>query len=75
MDKNQWTLVTPADRHGAMLAIKSIDAPTLVSRLQERDIVLSERDGNIRVAPHYYNNAADIDKLIEALQANADLMA
>jgi selenocysteine lyase/cysteine desulfurase len=75
VEKNQWTLVTPADRHGAMLAIKSIDAPTLVSRLQERDIVLSERDGNIRVAPHYYNNAADVDKLIEALQANADLMA
>ena len=75
VEKNHWNLVTPADRHGAMLAIKSIDAPTLVSRLQEQDIVLTERDGNIRVAPHYYNNAADVDKLIGALQANAELMA
>lgn len=72
---NGWTLVTPPDRHGAMLAIKSTDASTLVSKLEECNILLSQRDGNIRIAPHYYNNSHDVDKLISALQANAELLA
>ncbi len=72
---NAWTLVTPDDRHGAMLAIKSTDAPALVSRLQSEGIILSERDGNIRVAPHYYNDGSDVTRLVEALGKNADLLA
>lgn len=73
--ENGWTLVTPTDRHGAMLAIKSNDASTLVERLRASDILLSQRDGNIRIAPHYYNDAGDVEKLVSALQANAELLA
>jgi len=58
-----------------MLAIKSKDAATLVSRLQERDVILTDRDGNIRVAPHFYNDREDVEKLVRALEAEADLMA
>ena len=72
---NGWTLVTPPDRHGAMLAIKATDAPLLVSKLEERNILLSQRDGNIRIAPHYYNDSSDVEKLVNALQANAKLLA
>ncbi|MEP1472608.1 MAG: aminotransferase class V-fold PLP-dependent enzyme [Halieaceae bacterium] len=72
---NDWTLVTPPDRHGAMLAIKSTDAAALVAKLEERNILLSQRDGNIRIAPHYYNDSHDVEKLISALQANAKLLA
>ena len=75
VDKHGWNLITPRDRHGAMLAIKSTDAPLLVQRLTDRDIILTDRDGNIRIAPHFYNNAADVDKLVEALLAESELMA
>lgn len=75
VDEHGWTLVTPRDRHGAMLAIRSTDAPTLVQRLDERDIILTERDGNIRVASHFYNNAADVEKLVAALTAESALLA
>ena len=75
VDAHGWTLVTPRERHGAMLAIKSKDAATLVSRLQERDVILTDRDGNIRVAPHFYNDREDVNKLVRALEAEADLMA
>jgi selenocysteine lyase/cysteine desulfurase len=75
VDKHGWNLITPRDRHGAMLAIKSTDAPLLVQRLTDRDIILTDRDGNIRIAPHFYNNAADVDKLVEALLAEPELMA
>jgi len=75
VDVHGWQLVTPRDRHGAMLAIRSNDAPTLVERLAERDIILTERDGNIRIAAHFYNNSADVEKLVAALEAEADLLA
>ncbi len=73
--EHKWDLVTPADRHGAMLAIRSTDAPQLVEKLGARNIVLTERDGNIRVAPHFYNNESDVETLIEALLAESGLMA
>lgn len=75
VDEHSWSLVTPRDRHGAMLAIRSTDAPELVRRLAARDIILTDRDGNIRIAPHFYNNAEDVDKLVAALLAESELMA
>lgn len=64
-----YTIVTPTDpdRHGAMIAIKCTDAPALVAKLAERDIVVSDRDNNLRISPHFYNNEQDIDTLFTAL--------
>jgi selenocysteine lyase/cysteine desulfurase len=75
VDAHGWDLVTPRDRHGAMLAIRSTDAAKLVQRLGERDIILTERDGNIRVAAHFYNDASDVERLVAALEAESDLLA
>jgi selenocysteine lyase/cysteine desulfurase len=75
VDTHGWNLVTPRDRHGAMLAIRSSDAPKLVERLDDQDIILTERDGNIRIAAHFYNNAADVDMLVAALEAESTLLA
>ena len=75
VDAHGWDLATPRDRHGAMLAIRSIDAARLVERLGERDIILTERDGNIRVAAHFYNDASDVARLVAALEAEPDLLA
>jgi len=58
-----------------MLAIRCTDAPMLVQRLDERDIILTERDGNIRIASHFYNDASDVEKLVTALLAESDLLA
>lgn len=71
-----WRLVTPtaAERHGAMMALASSDAPLLVNRLAEAGIVVSERDNNLRVSPHFYNNDADIRQLFNCLEKNAELL-
>lgn len=43
------------------------NAETKVNDLLKKNVVVSPRDGGIRVAPHYFNTKADIDQLIENL--------
>jgi selenocysteine lyase/cysteine desulfurase len=74
VDAQGWHLVTPRERHGAMLAIRSKDAPELVRRLIASDVVLTERDNNIRVAPHCFNNDEDVARLMTALEREAELL-
>lgn len=71
-----WHLVTPADpeRHGAMMALASTDAPALVRALAGDDIVISDRDGNIRISPHFYNSDEDIATLFRSLDRHSRLL-
>lgn len=57
-----------------MIAIRSTDSPALVRALLDRQVVTSERDGNVRAGFHFYNDESDVDRLIEALDANRALL-
>jgi cysteine desulfurase / selenocysteine lyase len=39
----------------------------IAKRLQEQKIIVSPRGDRLRIAPHFYNTSADIDRLIKAL--------
>ncbi|MEP7247829.1 MAG: aminotransferase class V-fold PLP-dependent enzyme [Gammaproteobacteria bacterium] len=69
-------LATPREnaRRGPQIAIRSTDDNALVARLAERGIVTSCRDGNVRTMFHCYNNDGDVDRLIEGLLANRELL-
>jgi selenocysteine lyase/cysteine desulfurase len=71
------TVVTPREpeRRGALVCIRSTDAPALVRALGEEGVVTSERDANLRVSPHAYNNEADIDAVLVALAKHRHLLA
>jgi selenocysteine lyase/cysteine desulfurase len=45
----------------------NLAAGELVTRLRAADVVVSEREGYVRVASHFYNTAAEIDQLLNAL--------
>jgi len=72
-----YTIVTPTDpaRHGAMIALRCNDAPALVARLADDDIVVSDRDNNLRISPHFYNNEQDIERLFAVLATHRELLA
>lgn len=71
-----WRLVTPAEPecHGATMALASTDAPALVARLAADGIVVSDRDGNVRLSTHFYNDRSDLDRLFDALERHATLV-
>jgi cysteine desulfurase / selenocysteine lyase len=54
----------------AIVCIKHRDglpANKIASQLERKKIIVSPRGDRLRIAPHFYNNSADIDRLIEAL--------
>jgi selenocysteine lyase/cysteine desulfurase len=67
-------VVVPEGR-GPLVCIRSTDAPALVAALAADDIVASERDSNLRVSLHLYNNEADIDAVLTALAGHRELLA
>ncbi|HEX7084412.1 MAG TPA: aminotransferase class V-fold PLP-dependent enzyme [Gaiellaceae bacterium] len=69
VDELGGTVVTPreAERRGALVCIRSVDAPALVRALGEEGIVTSERDGNLRVSPHAYNTVEDVEAVLAGL--------
>ena len=71
-----YTLAVPEepDRHGALITLRSNDEDKLVAALESEGIVTSCRAGNLRISPHFYNNAADIDALFAALKKHRHLL-
>ena len=74
MGCNVVTPLRPSQR-AALITIKSNDVHALVDRLAARKIVVSSRENNLRISPHFYNNHADIERVLEGLKANKDLLA
>jgi selenocysteine lyase/cysteine desulfurase len=70
-------LITPLDdaRQGPNVTIRSIDAPALVDLLATRQVMTSLREDAVRFSFHAYNNEADVDAALNALETHRDLTA
>ncbi len=70
-------IATPAGagNHGVMLAVKSRDEHAHVDALANEKVVVSCRDSNVRISPHFYNNHADIETCLKALAKHKHLLA
>ncbi len=69
-------VVTPRDpeRRGALVCVRSTDAPALVAALQRNGIITSERDSSVRISPHCYNADEDVDAVLAALTRHRFLL-
>jgi selenocysteine lyase/cysteine desulfurase len=75
-DAGGFVVRTPAEaaRRGPLVVVESVDASALVSRLAARGIVASNRGNGLRVSFHAYNNDADVDMVMGALEAESVLL-
>lgn len=66
-----FDVLTPMDprRRGPLVVVRINGAQELVHRLERRGIIASARGSGLRVSFHAYNNAEDVDRVVEALEA------
>ena len=71
-----YRLASPADpaAHGALVTLRSSDGDRLVAELEEDNIMVSCRNDNLRISPHFYNNEAGIERLFRALHKRRQLL-
>lgn len=66
-----WTIHGPnrPEDESAIVAIEreGVDPDRIVRHARERGIALAARRGRVRISPHLYNNAEDVDRLCQAL--------
>jgi selenocysteine lyase/cysteine desulfurase len=66
-----WNVLSPIDddRHRSAETLVADAGPgTLVRKLAERKVIVTEKPQGIRVATDFFNNEEDVDQLIEALK-------
>ncbi|MEW5799248.1 MAG: aminotransferase class V-fold PLP-dependent enzyme, partial [Bacteroidota bacterium] len=64
-DANGFELVSPRDRakRAGIIAVRHPDAKTIFDDLTEQRIIVSLREGTIRIAPHFYTSEEDLQAL------------
>jgi selenocysteine lyase/cysteine desulfurase len=60
--------------HGPMLAVASNDEHALVDAMAKDNVVVSSRDGNVRISPHFYNNSEDVELALRSMSKNKHLL-
>lgn len=72
LDRVGWTVLSPREhpqeKSGIVLCTREgEDFTSLRGRLAEQRIAVSVRDGKLRIAPHGYNTAEEIDQVLQVL--------
>lgn len=67
-DKGLFDVQRPTVGHINHLPLNDIDIPALKKRLQNAGVVISFRANFMRIAPHLYNDEADINALFSCLE-------
>ncbi|MGC8874637.1 MAG: aminotransferase class V-fold PLP-dependent enzyme [Chloroflexia bacterium] len=64
-----FELLTPRDRErrAGIVTCRTPDVPGDWERLKDAHVLVSQREGYLRISPHFYNLPEEIDRLLEVL--------
>lgn len=57
------------ERRSAIVMVRHPDPAGAVAHLARRDVIVDHRPGHVRVSPHFYNTASEVDRFVEELAA------
>ncbi len=73
--QKSYTLISSRRDHetSGIVSFKSRDHnhAEIISNLEKQKIIIVEREGRLRVSPHFYQSSEDIDRLLDALPDDA----
>jgi selenocysteine lyase/cysteine desulfurase len=63
-------ILTPRqrERRAGIVTFRTADVAADFERLKEANVLVSQREGYLRVSPHFYNTPAEIDRLLQVLE-------
>lgn len=72
LPRDRFVLASPADAEArgpyvCIAARKREETPAIFERLRQAGVVISLREGALRVSPHLYNSERDIDRFLSVL--------
>lgn len=67
LHRDGFEVLTPRAATAGIVSIRRNDSRERVQRLAQQSIFVEDRDSILRASPHFYNTAAEIDRLVEAL--------
>jgi cysteine desulfurase/selenocysteine lyase len=70
LDEGLAPLAMPAHHTSHLVAVplSGREPATVLAALKAQGIVCSSRDGNLRIAPHFYNDESDVEKVVAGLR-------
>ena len=69
LSERGWSIATPEPLASGILAAipPSQDARAVAKKLEERGIIVAPREGAVRFSPHFYNDEAEVARILEAI--------
>ncbi len=69
-----WRITTPQPLASGILSAVPLhgDARAMAKKLEERGIIVAPREGAVRFSPHFYNDEAEVVRILEAIDAAGD---
>jgi cysteine desulfurase / selenocysteine lyase len=69
--ERRWRVATPEPSRSGILSAAPPDADprAVAKRLEARGIIITPREGFVRFSPHFYNDRAEVTRILEALDS------
>ncbi len=69
-DERGFNVRTPREPHrrGGLVALEVADSKRVLKALLDRNVIIDERHGALRLSPHFYTSEADLDAFFDALE-------